>query len=35
MSMGLNMDLISLIDTVTPNNNFSELKGKLKFKVGF
>ena len=35
MSIGLNVDLISLTDNVTPTNDFSELKGKLKFKVGF
>jgi len=35
MSIGLNVDLISLTDKVTPTNDFSELKGRLKFKVGF
>ncbi|MBC8311218.1 MAG: hypothetical protein H8E72_02865 [Candidatus Marinimicrobia bacterium] len=35
MSVGLNIDYISLSDNATPANDFSELKGKLKFKMGF
>ena len=35
MSVGLNVDLVSLSDNITPENDFSELKGKLKFKMSF
>ena len=35
MSVGLNLDLVSLSDNMTPENDFSELKGKLKFKMSF
>jgi len=35
MSVGLNIDFISLSDNATPENSFSEFKGKLKFKMGF
>jgi opacity protein-like surface antigen len=35
MSVGLNIDFISLSDNGTPENSFSEFKGKLKFKMGF
>jgi opacity protein-like surface antigen len=35
ISVGLNIDFISLSDMATPVNNFSELKAKLKFKMGF
>ena len=34
-SVGLNIDFISLSDNTIPDNDFSELKGKLKFKMGF
>jgi len=35
MSVGLNVDLVSLSDNITSKNDFSELKGKLKFKMSF
>jgi hypothetical protein len=35
MSIGLNVDFISLTDNVDVENDYSELKGKLKFKIGF
>jgi opacity protein-like surface antigen len=35
MSIGLNINFISLSDNITSTNNFSELKGKLKFKMRF
>ncbi|MBT5078522.1 MAG: hypothetical protein HOM61_06405 [Candidatus Marinimicrobia bacterium] len=35
MSVGLNINFISLSDNITPTNDFSELKGKLKFKMSF
>ena len=35
MSVGLNINFISLSDNITPANDFSELKGKLKFKMSF
>ena len=34
MSVGLNINFISLSDNITPTNDFSQLKGKLKFKMG-
>ena len=35
MSVGLNINFIFLSDINTPTNDFSELKGKLKFKMIF
>jgi hypothetical protein len=35
MSIGLNVYFISLTDNVDVENEYSELKGKLKFKIGF
>jgi opacity protein-like surface antigen len=35
MSVGMNINFISLSDNITPANDFSELKGKLKFKMSF
>ena len=35
MSLGLNMDFISLTDNLVPDNDFTELKAKIKFKMGF
>ena len=35
VSLGLNVDFISLSDKVSSNNDYSEFKGKLKFKIGF
>jgi len=35
MSVGLNINFISLSDNITSTNDFSELKGKLKFKMSF
>ena len=35
MSIGLNIDFISLSDNIIPSNDFSELRGKLKFKMSF
>lgn len=35
MSIGLNVDFISLTDNVSADNDYSELKGKIKFKIGF
>ena len=35
ISVGLNIDYLSLIDNVASDNNYSELKGKLKVKIGF
>ena len=35
MSVGLNIGYISLSDNITSENDFSELKGKLKFKMSF
>ena len=35
MSIGLNINFISLSDNITSTSDFSELKGKLKFKMSF
>ena len=35
MSLGLNVNFISLSDKVSSNNDYSEFKGKLKLKIGF
>ncbi len=35
LSIGLNTDYIILSDKVNPTNDFSELKGKIKLKIGF
>ena len=35
MSLGLNVDFISLSDKVSSNKDYSEFKGKLKLKIGF
>ena len=35
ISLGLNVDFLSLSDKVTSSNDYTEIKGKLKLKIGF
>ena len=35
MSLGLNIDFMSFSDKVSSKNDYSELKGMLKLKIGF
>ncbi|MBC8174552.1 MAG: hypothetical protein H8E82_02710 [Candidatus Marinimicrobia bacterium] len=35
LNIGLNIDQVTVTDFVDPNKNYSEIRGRLKFKLGF